>query len=161
MVWTNQNLTLFHGTHSFASETIRSDQRFRLDLARRETDFGRGIYTTTNFNQAEGWAIRAAARLRKASGNLVEPRVMTANLNRMVLSDLTTLFFTRSNEDFWDLVTHCRAGNNHAIKNDWYDVVAGPLTRFPLLDIFQDSDQISFHTETACALLWNSIDWDL
>lgn len=137
MVWTNQDLILFHGTHSTAMDSIRADQRFRLDLARSQSDFGRGIYTTTNYIQAHGWAVRAAARCQRVIKSPVEPRVLTARLSRLVLSQFSTLFFARTNEDFWEMVTHCRTGANHAIPNGWYDVVAGPLTKFPILDSFR------------------------
>lgn len=161
MVWTNQNLTLFHGTHSIAVESIRSDQRFRLDLVRSATDFGRGIYTTTNFDQARFWADRAALKFENRIKTKTESRVITASIDRVALSRLSILFFIRPNKDFWDLTHYCRAGNSHAVEVEWYDVVAGPLPRFPRRGIFRGGDQVSFHTKTSCELLYNSIDWNI
>lgn len=161
MVWTNQSIRLYHGTHCAAFKAIRSDGAFRLDLARQGTDFGRGIYTTTNSDQALKWAKQSAQLFETRTGERAEARVIVANIDRLTISRLSILFFTRAHSDFWDIVYHCRAGNNHAVESGWYDIVAGSLSRFPGRGIFRGRDQISFHTDTACTLLFDSIDWSV
>jgi hypothetical protein len=159
VVWSNQNIILFHGTHSIAAKGIRSEC-FRLDLCRSTTDFGPGIYTTTKRQQAVGWAIRAVENYRRRHRGIdVEPVVLQSAVSRLKLSRLSVLFFVRGHEDFWELVSRCRDGGDHAIDGSWYDVVGGPLSMWPTPALFKDSDQISFHTEKACKLLYNSIRW--
>ena len=61
------------------------------------------------------------------------------------------------NSDYWQLVTHCRSGNDHARAGapgtGYYDVVYGPVSLFPQFLVIADADQISFHTEHALTVL--------
>ncbi len=87
------------------------------------------------------------------------------------LDSLDMLDFVRGgfdNEDFWSLVQHCRfstpAGpngqppavirNHRRVPGKWYDVVAGPVSAFWDQRVaMADSDQYSFHTDDAIAVL--------
>ena len=58
--------------------------------------------------------------------------------------------------DYWDLVAHCRSGNAHdknRVFGDFYDVVYGPVSLGRQFLVIADSDQISFHTNAALAVL--------
>lgn len=161
MAWTNQKLQLFHGTHQIAADQIKAEGRFALERTRLSTDFGQGLYTTTNFDQAEIWAKKAAKRVFITTGNSTEPKILIASIDRYQLSQLSILFFIRSSPDFIDLIKHCRAGNSQKVSNSQYDVIAGPLSRHPRRGVFRGKDQISFHTQKACELLFNSLNWEV
>lgn len=161
MAWTNQKLQLFHGTHQIAADQIKAEGRFAFERTRLSTDFGRGLYTTTNFNQAEIWAEKAAKRASVATGRFTRPKILIAEMDRNKLSQLSILFFIRFSPDFIDLIKHCRAGNSHSISNGQYDVIAGPLSRHPRRGVFRGKDQISFHTQKACELLFDSVNWEI
>jgi len=161
MAWTNQKLQLFHGTHLLAADQIKAEGRFAFERTRLSTDFGQGLYTTTNFNQAEVWAEKAATRASHANGNYIKPRILVAEMDRNKLSQLSILFFIRYSPDFIDLIEHCRAGKIHSPSNNKYDVIAGPLSRHPRRGVFRGKDQISFHTQKACELLFDSINWEI
>jgi hypothetical protein len=161
MAWTNQKLQLFHGTHQIAADQIKAEGRFAFERTRKRTDFGRGLYTTSNYDQAQEWAEKAANKSSRKLGSLINPRVLTANVDREQLSQLAILFFARNSPDFLELIKNCRAGKNHAIKHGWYDIVVGPVSRFPRRGVFPGKDQISFHTQNACELLFNSLNWEI
>jgi hypothetical protein len=157
--WTNQPVRLYHGTttaHAFAITT----SGVRVSASRTRIDFGQGFYTTTVQRQAQAWAWQLT------DGRAAKPAVVYADVDRDVLAGLDCLWFVRGDfqaEDFWSFVVHCRTyGTDHArltAGKSRYDVVIGPVTamwkqRTPM----PDSDQISFHTSAAEAVL-NTVSW--
>lgn len=136
---------------------------FCLAKCRHNADFGRGIYTTTFEEQAEAWSLLAADRF--AGKHMLEskpaPAVLKFEVDRDKLAELSILFFVRPTADYWDLVSHCRnspPGHARMGGQMYYDVVAGPISKgFAQKIIWSDYDQISFHTDAACTLLYNSI----
>src|SRR5271163_3079508 len=127
--WHHQDLFLFHGTHEIAVEGIKKEKRFRL--GRASSDFGSGLYTTTNEKQARGWAHTSALRYQADNGGaLPEAFVIKLELEREVLAKISTLYFVVANRDFWRFVNHCRKGGRHK-PDGHYDVAAGPLTQYP------------------------------
>src|SRR5712664_3432022 len=56
--WTNQQVTLYHGTVQAFLPSILAG--IDLDQGRTHTDFGRGFYTTTWLRQAQSMAWRLA-----------------------------------------------------------------------------------------------------
>ena len=93
------------------------------------------------------------------------------------LDRLTALTFVRGgfeSDDYWSLVQHCRSSEpadlrigRRAVVRDhrrgakgrgWYDVVSGPVAAFwDQRVVMQDSDQFSFHTPAAVAVLQDLI----
>lgn len=93
------------------------------------------------------------------------------------LDSLSSLHFVRGgfeNEEFWSLVQHCRSsraadartGRKAVLRGHkrgtrgrgWYDVVSGPVAAFWDQRVaMQDSDQFSFHTPAAVAILQDLI----
>jgi RNA:NAD 2'-phosphotransferase (TPT1/KptA family) len=61
--WSNPPLRLYHGTTEAAVESIRRDGVL-LAVGRRDLDFGRGFYLTTNDSQARDWAQKRAIETR-------------------------------------------------------------------------------------------------
>ncbi|MBA3858304.1 MAG: hypothetical protein C0507_15475 [Cyanobacteria bacterium PR.3.49] len=150
--WSNQPIRLFHGTTRTNAERVYK----QIDHAcgRMRTDFGRGFYTTTWFDQAKSWAINVSNGLRGE-----KPAVIYFDVDRLELSLLDSLFFVRGAsdaEDYWALVNHCRlAGGCHHSTKKWYDVVVGPVTALAWRKRKTHSgfDQISFHSTKAAAIL--------
>lgn len=153
-----------------------------VDTARGEPDrnFGRGFYLGSTRRQAANWARRKYDALphndQKDLGN--HPIVLRFRVRRPDLAMLEALhFFVRGdhdNDDFWSLVSHCRAStptqiNSHkrrglvspvpATRHEWYDLVTGPVAAFPDQRVaIQGYDQISFHTLVSVRILNDAID---
>ena len=155
-VWTNQVLTLYHGTVDIHAQSILSG--VNVSPGRTYTDFGQGFYTTTVERQAQAWAWQLSQRSR---GTL--PAVIRFDVDRNALANLECLWFVRGSfdaDDFWSLIFHCRqGGNSHGRTRNqgWYDVGIGPVAASwrQRLSIY-DADQVSFHTNSAAILLNNS-----
>jgi hypothetical protein len=152
--WTNQRLTLYHGTVLTAAESIL-DSGIALHRCNRYTDFGRGFYTTTLLEQAESWAWSLSSQRAESA-----PAVVRFDVERDGLARLDALWFVhggREADDYWSLVHHCRTGggtHGRTVKQGWYDVVIGPVAAFWLQRLaIHDADQISFHTRRAVRLL--------
>ncbi len=154
--WTNQFLTLYHGTLEIHVQSILNG--VDVNRGRPYTDFGRGFYTTTVERQARTWASQLSQQKRAT-----QPAVIRFDVDRDALAQLDCLCFVRGSfdfDDFWSFVFHCRMkGGNHAraTNQGWYDAVIGPVTaswrqRLTIYDI----DQVSFHTHRAANLLNNS-----
>lgn len=141
---------------------------------RPDTDFGTGFYLTTLRRQAEHWAwlkyYSLAPAQQATSGG---PVALRFAISPPQLALLESLVFVRGDYhygDYWSLVQQCRQGtaaapNNHkntphtAPNNaNWFDVVYGPVSAFWQQRLaIPDSDQISFHTTAAAAVLTNLI----
>ncbi|WP_089935978.1 DUF3990 domain-containing protein [Candidatus Entotheonella palauensis] len=152
--WTNQDVTLYHGTLDRHVNAILTGG-VNLTLGRMRTDFGRGFYTTTVERQAQAWAWQLS---RRFPGSF--PAVIGFDVNRNRLADLQCLWFVRGSfdaEDFWSFILHCRTGGSdhgRATNQGWYDVVIGPVAASwrQRLTIY-DADQVSFHTPNGVNLL--------
>jgi hypothetical protein len=159
--WTNQHLTLYHGTLDAHVASILAG--VNVNRGRAHTDFGKGFYTTTVEIQARAWAWQLSQR---SSGTL--PAVIRFDVDRDRLAALECLWFVRGSfnaDDFWSLVSPCRRGRSQHARpthpstthQGWYDVVIGPVAASwrQRLSIY-DADQISFHTPGAANLLNSS-----
>ncbi len=156
MVWSNQNIILYHGTHSIALREIFLMKKFDLAKCRTDLDFGKGFYTTTNYGQAMAWARRAARRFNRGRRHgrvLARPSAIEFSLSRNAIAELETMFFIRPDDDYWSLVRHCRQSRNHARSHAsfWYDGVAGPVATGDLTSVWPGYDQSSFVRVHECA----------
>jgi hypothetical protein len=155
MAWANPPLTLFHGTVLIAAQSIVASGIDRRTF-RPGTDFGPGFYATTNLAQAQEWAARKAGKLGGA------PAVISFLVDRDAAASLQAVWFVRhgpDDSDFWALVGSCRDGavdHGRTGPKGFYDLVVGPVakrwTSRPYL-IVDDSDQVSFHSDNALAIL--------
>ena len=163
-------LTLWHGCTSRDAAAIRK-RGIDLSLCRADSDFGQGFYLTSLRRQARHWAWFRFYGLtpREQGGNTAQ--LLKFRVSRDAFRDLKTLSFVLgdyNNLDFWSLVHHCRvsppagsAGQSHhrypgavASPDWWYDVVVGPVSAFWAQRVsMNDSDQFSFHTPNAVAVL--------
>jgi hypothetical protein len=151
--WQNPAVRLYHGT----LETHVASLLAGVDVTRGRpaADFGRGFYTTTVLDQAAAWAEYLVERQLPGQAH---PAVVRFDVSRDALAPLETLWFVRGSRDandFWTFIEHCRRGATaHRAGGAWYDVVVGPVTQnwtFRLM--MADSDQVSFHTARAAAIL--------
>src|SRR5205807_10656180 len=116
-------------------------------------DFGRGFYTTTRSDKARDWANVKARRAGSAAA------VLRFDVSRNDLAELDCLFFARGDPtalDYWSFVQYCRtvAGDHNRLHTPWYDLVVGPVTgTWHRQTTIADTDQISFHTAHAVAVL--------
>ncbi len=154
VLWNDQDIVLFHGTLDVEVASIM--QGVDLDRCRSLRDFGRGFYTTTNQQQAERWARDLA---NQAQGTAA---VIRFTVTRNDLASLDCLVFVRGDTqafDYWSFVEYCRTttGDHRRAHAPWYDVVAGPITgSWRKRTVILNSDQFSFHTPGAIAILDNS-----
>jgi hypothetical protein len=83
------------------------------------------------------------------------------------LARLDTLAFVIGDkfqaERFWSLVWRCRQDDAHHARptnGGWYDLIVGPMAAdWRQRASLDDSEQVSFHTLTAAALLNASRSW--
>ena len=148
IAWTNQDITVYHGTVDLFAAAIVAGP-IQVGLGKPHTDFGPGFYTTTVSRQARMWAAQISAT--RAGSN---PAVVEFVIDRQALAGLETLTFVRGDfdaEDYWSLVHHCRKGaldHGRAAPSPYYDVVYGPVAAFwNQRMIVAGADQISFHTQ--------------
>lgn len=153
--WGNPPILLYHGTTADSARSIR--ERIDLRRCRRNTDFGRGFYTTTSKSQAWEFAQRFIALGRYGPGE--SPAIVWFAVDREALGNLASMAFVRYGkdaDDYWSLVQHCRGGCDHRRPGaPWYDWVCGPVAKMPTSnrEAWAGFDQFSFHTEPAAAML--------
>jgi hypothetical protein len=150
--WTNQRVTLYHGTVQTHAPSILAGIDTRQSRAR--TDFGQGFYATTWLEQAQ---LRAWQLSQRQSG---VPVVLQFDVDREALAALECLWFVRGGlavQDFWSLAHHCRSGfegHGRSVNDGWYDLIVGPLVAsWKQRLVVADADQISFHTARAAHAL--------
>ena len=151
--WTNQLLSLYHGTLDMHVPSILAG--VNVHHGRAHTDFGQGFYTTTVERQAQAWAWQLSQRI---PGSL--PAVIRFNIDRDHLAALQCVWFVRGSvdaDDFWSLIAYCRPEGGHharATNHGWYDVAIGPVAASWRRRLtIGDADQVSFHTDRAATLL--------
>ena len=146
-------MLLYHGSNVIVTEPMIVKTNYAKD-------FSWGFYTTTNLKQAEKWARRRAQRFGGRSS--ISVYEFTPD------SDLTSIEFESTTNEWLDLIAHCRAGGIHQ-----YDVVAGPMADDEIWNIVEDflsgvisrdeflsiaqfrhpTHQMSFHTIAALSKL--------
>lgn len=145
-------MRLYHGSNV----EVRKPSLLR---SRKNTDFGRGFYTTTQKEQAEHWTSIKIERARK--GRRV---VSVFDVDDELLSnhELRIREFHGPDEAWLNFVVDCRKGIEHD-----YDLVFGPVANdkvFTVVNLYESGvlsaeaailqlkayktyDQLSFHTE--------------
>jgi hypothetical protein len=149
--WRDQVIELFHGTTDYwVPDILQAMDHTAGGLLK---DFGRGFYTTIRFDKARDWG---RVKARRAGGNAA---VLRFDVSRNDLAQLDCLFFARADAtaiDYWSFVQYCRTivGDHNRLHTPWYDLVVGPVTgTWKRQTILPDTDQISFHTPYAVAVL--------
>ena len=145
-------LKLYHGSNV----EVRKPSLLK---SRKNTDFGRGFYTTTQKEQAEHWTSIKMNRTKK--GRRV---VSVFEVDETILSNLEFMIreFHGPDEAWLNFVVNSRKGIEHD-----YDIVFGPVANdkvFTVVNLYESGvinattaiaelkayktyDQLSFHTE--------------
>lgn len=151
-------MILYHGSNVAVREP-------RLLKIQRELDFGKGFYTTSDYEQAAKWARRTALRLHQNNSY-----VSVYELCDEDLRELRILRFHSPDVEWLRFVVKNRTGQ--PVKNEW-DIIAGPVANdqtAPVIDLFLDGmydeeetikrllpqklkDQYTFKTEKAIEML--------
>ena len=151
-------MTIYHGSN----QIIQSPQ---LLETQRALDFGRGFYTTSDFEQAKRRAQRTI-HIRKSG----EASVSCYELDEDATTGLKILRFKQADSDRLDYIAANRENRN--VKDEW-DLVIGPVANdqtFPTILLYLDGcidaqsavrqllpqklrGQHTFKTEKALALL--------
>ena len=151
-------MILYHGSNVEVREP-------RLLKVQRDLDFGKGFYTTSDFDQASKWAKRTALRLGQQ-----QAFVSVYAVDEKKLLSLRVLRFDRPDKEWLRFVVAHRKGL--APTKQW-DVICGPVAddqTMPVIDLFLDGmydedetikrllpqklrDQYTFKTTEAILLL--------
>ena len=151
-------MTLYHGSNTI----VESPHLLKIQ---RALDFGRGFYTTSDFEQAKRWAQRTV-RIREGGSSLVS----CYELDEDAISAIKVLRFLKPDSAWLDYVATNR--KNIGAKDDW-DLVIGPVANdqtFPTILLYLDGyidaesavrqllpqklkDQYTFKTEKALQFL--------
>lgn len=118
-MWSNQPLKVYHGCDDVSANGIvpaGGVHGISLASGSPTIDFGQGFYTTTNVHQAEQWANRRY-HVGQHQG-ATSAAVVEFTIDRDKMAGLEHMAFVREdfapNSDYWQLVAHCRRGNDHA-----------------------------------------------
>lgn len=151
MVWSNAPQKVYHGTDDASAEAIRA----QIDLtvcSPAGVDFGPGFYVTSLWHEARHWArLRSQQRQREAA-------IVEFDLDREAIARLGDhLTFTLPSDDYFDFVAYNRAGSpHHGRPGDpprHYDIVYGPVSRFPDRKLISGWDQLCCLSEQATRCL--------
>jgi hypothetical protein len=153
-------MNLYHG--SFIPDIKYPD----LSKCRQKTDFGKGFYTTTSFEQAKKWAILRKNRFRAGKAYVSEYEIDDAVLSS---GEYTIKHFTGVTKEWLEFVFNNRRG----LAAEKFDMVMGPVANDSLyatlllyeqgvlsveatiaqLKTYTLFDQLSFHTPKALAAI--------
>ena len=151
-------MKLYHGS----TLTVK---RPNIITGRKTTDFGKGFYTTTSFEQAKKWALlkknreqseKAIVSVYEAPDNIFE-------------NNFTILRFTGATKEWLDFVVNNRRGKD----TEKYDLIMGPVANdqlyatirlyeqrvitadaaIEMLKTHKLFNQLSFHSQRTVSLL--------
>lgn len=105
-------MILFHGSNVVVEKP-------QIIHSKRLLDFGVGFYLTSDYEQAEKWAVRTTNRREKGL-----PTVSVYNINETDFHLLKTLMFDAVNKDWLRYISANRTGK---VLEDSYDIVTGPV----------------------------------
>lgn len=153
-------MKLYHGSTQQVKNPI-------TERGRQSTDFGKGFYTTTNFEQAKQWALK---RRKNADGdnNKAIVSVYETDDDLLKKESYDIRMFDAPDAEWLDFVVDCRRGKPHK-----HTIVFGPVaddnvyatiilyegevlnreTAIAALKIRKVFNQISFHTDKALSEL--------
>lgn len=145
-------IKLYHGS----TMAVRNPS---LRPGRPNADFGKGFYTTSNFEQAERWA---HIKQEREDSERAVVSIYEFDESLLERQDLNIRKFTGADEPWLYFVADCRMSRPHE-----YDLVQGPVANdkvFTTVNLFESGvlsaeaailqlkayktyDQLSFHTD--------------
>ncbi|MCD7925004.1 MAG: DUF3990 domain-containing protein [Bacteroides sp.] len=151
-------MKLYHGS------TV-AVKRPNISRGRGTTDFGKGFYTTTNFEQAQKWAI-----LKKKREGSEKAVVSSFEVPDEIFEmGYKVLHFSGANKEWLEFVV----GNRRGQRTERYDLVMGPVANdqlYATIRLYEQGvitaeaaiemlkthklfNQLSFHTSDTVSLL--------
>ena len=151
-------MILYHGSNI----TVESPKLLKVQ---RSLDFGKGFYTTSDFEQAKKWAERST-RIRKNGS----PLISCYEIQDVDIESINVLHFDKPDKKWLEFVAENR--KNILRENNW-DLIVGPVANdqtFPTIILYLDGfldadscikrllpqklkDQYTFKTEKALSFL--------
>ncbi|WP_298551001.1 DUF3990 domain-containing protein [uncultured Parabacteroides sp.] len=151
-------MRLYHGS----TVTVK---RPSIRKGRKTTDFGKGFYTTTNFEQAKKWALLKKNREQSEKAIVSVYEVPDNILDK----EYSVLRFTGATKEWLEFVVNNRRGK----EAGGYDLIMGPVANdqlYATIRLYEQGivtaeaaiemlkahklfDQLSFHAEQAVLLL--------
>lgn len=131
--------TLFHGSY------IKVDAP-RVDVGRRNLDFGRGLYLTNIRSQAEKWALIVGSRKNDDESGIVS----VYEFDDSALGMYKVLRFPVYNIEWLNFVVANRNGKDAA---EGYDAVEGGVANDQVIDTVEDYENGRITAEQALAQL--------
>lgn len=151
-------MKLYHGS----TVAVR---RPNVQRGRKATDFGKGFYTTTSFEQARKWAMLKMSREQSAKAVVSVYEVPDDILDR----GMAVMRFEGATKEWLDFVVSNRRG----VEDDRYALIMGPVANdqlYATIRLYEQGvvtaeaaiemlrthrlfDQLSFHTTEAATLL--------
>ena len=114
-------MILYHGSNL----TVENP---KIITPNRYLDFGKGFYTTSNFEQAQNFADKVTARKKEG-----ESTVSIYEFDDTKLGDLSVLSFEAADEKWLDFVSDNRNG---LVLNGKYDIIYGPVANDDIFRTF-------------------------
>ena len=148
-------MKLYHGSTVVVKQpTIR--------IGRKNTDFGKGFYTTTDFDQAASWA---RIRSKRAGTDVAIVSVYEIDDNILQNKDFNIMEYHRATEQWLNFVVN----NRRTAPLHDYDIVLGPVANdnlYATISMYENGqlsveaaivqlnthvlyNQVSFHTKEA------------
>lgn len=131
-------MILYHGSNVEIKEP-------KIITAKRLLDFGTAFYTTSDFEQAAKWALRAKERYE--AKNAI---VSVFEFENAKFDTLQTLVFDSAGKDWLEYV--CKNRTNKIEKDD-YDIVIGPVANDQVIRTVNNYLNKYFSEEIALQLL--------
>lgn len=148
-------MKLYHGSTVVVKQP-------NIRIGRKNTDFGKGFYTTTDFDQAASWA---RIRSRRAGSEVAIVSVYEIDDNLLQNKDFNIMEYHRVTEQWLNFVVN----NRRTAPLHNYDIVLGPVANdnlYATISMYENGqlsveaaivqlnthvlyNQVSFHTKEA------------
>lgn len=106
-------MILYHGSNIEVTQP-------KIIQTKRLLDFGTGFYLTSDYRQAEKWAIRTTKRREEGV-----PTISVYNTMEDDLAQLNVLIFTAADKDWLKYISANRTTGN--LNSESHDLVIGPV----------------------------------
>lgn len=105
-------MILYHGSNVEVKEP-------KIIKSKRLLDFGTGFYLTSDYQQAEKWAVRTTSRREVGT-----PIISVFSVEECELEELKILTFGEANKEWLQYIANNRTDK---MARDFYDIVIGPV----------------------------------
>jgi len=152
---------VYHGTISIHKKSLEQG----IDISRgfENVDFGKGFYTTTNYEQSKSFAERNAKRYnliqqrRKAKNQnkifeIAQPMIVVYNISREMLKNFSGYIFKEPDKIWAEFIFNNRMGLEYKVSNfhnidKRFDYVYGSMADAQIATLMEDvrMKEISFN----------------